>query len=207
MESAQKHELAVLISEFTNLPNCKEVPPVANNCVIQYMADHSWSADQKTQRKRYLCRLARQCKQDKDIASKIGGMLIYNQVIEQYLHDIIEMSIYYIKAEIWPVAVNLDIDLDKATFGKMIEYFKQFATVEPNRELILSHLGKFNTKRNQVVHDLFDIQDLKQLAVELDAYADLADEIITLLTEYDDRVCENFCELDRRVNFQTLAQA
>lgn len=177
---------------------------MANNCVVKYMADHSWSADQKTQRKRYLCHLARQCKQDTDIASKIGGMLIYNQVIEQYLHDIIEMSIYYIKAEIWPVAVNLDIDLDKATFGKMIEYFKQFATVEPNRELILSHLNKFNAKRNQVVHDLFDIQDLKQLAVELDAYADLADEIITLLTEYDDQVCENFCELDRRVNFKKL---
>lgn len=171
---------------------------MANSCVVKY------TADQETQRKRYLCHLARQCKQDKDIASKIGGMLIYNQMIEQYLRDIIEMSIYYIKAEIWPVAVNLDIDLDKATFGKMIECFKQFATVEPNRELILSHLNKFNTKHNQVVHDLFDIQDLKQLAVELDAYADLADEIITLLTEYDDQVCENFCELDRRVNFKKL---
>lgn len=172
--------------------------------VIEYMVQRKWALDLKTERKRYLFRLARESKNDPDIASKIGGMLIYNQVIEQYLHDIIEMSIYYIKAEIWPVAVSLDIDLDKATFGKMIEYFKQFATVEPNRELILSHLNKFNTKRNQVVHDLFDIQDLKQLAVELDAYADLADEIITLLTEYDNQVCENFCELDRRVNFKNL---
>lgn len=178
----------------------------ADNCVVTYMAEHKWAADQKSQRKRYMCRLAQQSKKDKDIASKIGGMLIYNQVIEQFLSDIIEMSIYYIKARIWPVAVSLDIDLDKATFGKMIEYFKQYATVEPNRDLILSHLTKFNTKRNQVVHDLFDIHDLNKLAIELNDYAQLADEIIDLLAEYDNQVCENFCELDRSKKFQ-LADA
>lgn len=167
------------------------------------MADRQWAADQKTERKRYMCRLAQQSKQDPDIASKIGGMLIYNQVIEQYLSDIITMSIYYIKARIWPVAVSLDVDLDRATFGKMIEYFKQYATVEPNREQILSYLTKFNNKRNQVVHDLFDIQDLGKLALELDEYAELADEIISLLTEYDSQVCDNFCELDRSKTFTT----
>lgn len=172
------------------------------DCVVAYMAEHKWAADQKAQRKRYMRRLAQQSKQDKDIASKIGGMLIYNQVIEQILSDIVEMSIYYIKASIWPVAVNLDIDLDKATFGKMIEYFKQYATVEPNREQILSHLTKFNTKRNIVVHDLFDIQDLNQLAVELNTYAELADEIIGLLMEYEDQVCDNFCQLDKAKRFQ-----
>lgn len=172
-----------------------------NSCVVKYMKERQWATDQKTERKRYMCRLARQSKTDPDIASKIGGMLIYNQVIEQFLSDIIRMSIYYIKARIWPVAVSLDIDLEKATFGKMIEYFKQYATVEPNRELILSLLTKFNTKRNQVVHDLFDINDLSRLAIELNDYAELADEIIALLTEYDNQVCENFCELDRRRSF------
>lgn len=171
------------------------------NDVVAYMTNRKWEKDQKAQRKRYLYRLARDSKNDPDIASKIGGMLIYNQVIEQFLADIVEMSIYYVKAKLWPVEVELDIDLDKATFGKVIEYFKQYATVEENREKILSHLKKFNTKRNQVVHDLFDIESLDNLAKELDEYADLADEILRLLMEYEKQVCDNFCTLDSRMDF------
>lgn len=167
-------------------------------CIVEYMDNRKWETQQKNRRRQYLHRLAQQSKSDPDIASKIGGMLIYNQLIEQFLADIVQMSIYYIKAKIWPVSVSLDADLDKATFGKVIEYFTQFATVEPNRELILSHLKKFNTKRNQVVHDLFDIEDLKQLAQELDEYAELAEEILRLLTEYESQVRDNFCALDKR---------
>lgn len=170
--------------------------------IVEFMVKRKWAADQKSERKRYLYRLAQQSKAEQDFSSKIGGMLIYNQVIEQFLHDIIVMSIHFIKAEIWPVSVSLDVDIDKATFGKMIEYFKQFATVEPNRELILSHLKKFNIKRNQVVHDLFDVKNLCNLAAELDDYADLADEILRLLVEYENEVCENLCALEKRVDFK-----
>lgn len=174
--------------------------------IVAYMKEHQWERDHQQERKRYMCRLARQSKQDPDIASKIGGMLIYNQVIEQYLADIITMSIFYIKAKIWPVSVSLEIDLEKATFGKMIDYFQRYATVEPNQEQILSYLTKFNAKRNQVVHDLFDIRDLDALARELNEYAQLADEIIDLLSEYDRQVCENFRQLDRSKSFATSKQ-
>ena len=173
-----------------------------DDSIVTYMINRGWLVDQKTERKRYLHKLARQSKFDKDIASKIGGMLIYNQFIEQHLTDIVDMSIHFIKAETWPVAVSLDVELDKSTFGKIIEYFKQFATFEPNRELILTYLKKFNIKRNQVVHDLFDVQDLQNLAQELDDYAELADEIIDLLTAYDKQVCDNFVQLEKRVNFR-----
>ena len=170
--------------------------------IVQYMLKRRWTVDQKAQRKRYLYKLAQQSKDDPDVAGKIGGMLIYNQVIEQCLKDIVDMSICYIKAKVYPVEVLLEIDTDKATFGKIIDYFTQYATVEENRELILAHLKKFNIKRNQVVHDLFDIQDMDRLARELDNYAALADEIISLLRKYDDQVCENFCELEEKVDFR-----
>jgi hypothetical protein len=129
-------------------------------------------------------------------------MLIYNQVIEQYLFDIVDMSIHYIKAEIYPVQIALDVELDKATFGKVIDYFTQYATMEPNRDLILSHLKKFNSKRNQVVHDLFDIRDMDTLGRELDKYAVLADEIIELLAKYDDQVYDNFSRLEQKMDFR-----
>ena len=172
--------------------------------IIQYMVRRKWSVDSKLSRRRYLLRLARESRSDPDIASKIGGMLIWNQVIEQMLKDIVDTSIHFIKARIWPVSVELRIDLDSATFGKVIDYFKQYATVQEDREEILQRLKKFNSKRNQVVHDLFDIGDLRRLGTELDEYADLAEETMALLEKYDERVCDDFRELERRVDLTKL---
>ena len=170
--------------------------------IIQYVIQRKWSIDHKLSRRRYLVRLARESRNDPDIASKIGGMLIWNQVIEQLLKDIVDTSIHFIKARIWPVSVSLQPDLDGATFGKVIDYFRQYATVQEDREEILARLKKFNTKRNQVVHDLFDIGDLKRLGTELDEYAALAEETMGLLEKYDERVCDNFRELEQRVDFR-----
>ena len=169
--------------------------------IVEYMVKRKWSTDLKSERKIYLLQLARQSKASAEISEKIGAMLIYNQVIEQFLADIIELSIYYIKAEIWPASVQLKVDFEKTTFGKMIELFKQYATIEYNRDTLLSYLKEYKTKRNQVVHKLFDIEDFAALSKELDQYADLADEIVHLLAEYDNQVCEKFCDLDQRVDF------
>lgn len=177
-------------------PNAAACPQ--DKTFMDYITCKKWNTRQNSDRIRYLHRLAKDSKYDRDISGKIGGMLIYNQIIEQILVNIIEMSIFYVKAEIWPVSVSFDVELDKATFGKMIEYFRQFATIEENRDQILSYLRKYNTKRNQVVHDLFDIEDLQQLARELNEYAELADEIIALLRGYSQQVCDNFTDLDAR---------
>ena len=114
---------------------------------------------------------------------------------------ITELSVNYIKAEIWPADVCLKLDFSKMTFGKLINEFKQYATIEHNREILLEYLHKYNVKRNEVVHNLFGIEDLEKLAIELDEYALLADEIVHLLVEYDNSVCEKFCDLDTRVDF------
>lgn len=167
--------------------------------IVTYMRQRKWSVDEKLERKRYLSGLARNSQRDHQLAGKIGGMLIYNQVIEEYLTDIVDKSIFYIKAEIWPEAVELDMELDKATFGRMIDYFRQFATMEPNRDRILALLKKHNIKRNAVVHDLFGIRDLQQLSRELDDYARMADELLLLLDEYDDQVRQNFARLEQRI--------
>lgn len=173
--------------------------------LITYMTQRKWLEDNRLQRRKYLIRLARQSKHDPDIASKIGGMLMWNQVIEQMLKNIVETSIYYIKARIYPVSVELQIDLDSATFGKVIDYFRRYATVQEDREEILSRLKKFNSKRNQVVHDLFDIGDLRRLGTELDEYADLAEETMALLEKYDERVCDDFRELEKRVDLSKFS--
>lgn len=117
---------------------------------------------------------------------------------------IVDLSVNYIKAEIWPASFALKIDHERASFGKIIDYFKQYATIEYNRDILLDYLVKYKKKRNEVVHKLFDIADMEHLAAELDNYSLLADEILKLLIEYDNQVCEKFCDLERRVNFNVL---
>ena len=174
--------------------------------IVEYMVNREWSNAVKVDRKTYLVRLAMKSKTSQDVSTKIGAMLIYNQVIEQFLIDIIELSIYYIKAEIWPASVSLKVNFDRTTFGKMIELFKQYATVEPNRDILLNYLKIYCKKRNEVVHNLFDIEDLDLLANELDKYANLAEEILQLLIEYDNQICEKFCDLENRVDFSVFLE-
>ena len=169
--------------------------------IVKYMIERKWADDEKTDRKVFLWKLAQKSKEEKDVSHKIGGMLIYNQLIEEFLKDITELSVNYIKAEIWPADVCLKLDFSKMTFGKLINEFKQYATIEHNREILLEYLHKYNVKRNEVVHNLFGTEDLEKLAIELDEYALLADEIVHLLVEYDNSVCEKFCDLDTRVDF------
>ena len=175
------------------------------DAIVKYMIERKWANDEKSDRKKYLFKLAQQSKNQVEISHKIGGMLIYNQLIEEFLKDIIELSINYIKAEIWPADVSLKVDFTKLTFGKLISEFKQYATIEHNREILLDYLKKYNLKRNEVVHNLFEIEDMDKLVKELDEYALLADEIVFLLLEYDNSVCEKFCDLDRRVDFNDFA--
>lgn len=174
--------------------------------IVEYMINREWADDVKSDRKVYLFHLAQDSSKKEDISSKIGAMLIYNQLIEEFLKDIVDYSINYIKAEIWPAEIQLSLDLSKFTFGKLINAFEQYATIEPNREIILKYLKNYLKKRNEVVHNLFNIKDMKKLASELDEYALLADEITFLLLEYDNSICEKFCDLDNRVDFNMFIE-
>lgn len=169
--------------------------------IALYMQNRCWETDQKLERKRYLCQLARKSKKSPDISQKIGGMLIYNQVIEEYMKDIVSLSICYVKAEIWPAAMGIDPDTESATMGKLIDYFRQYALQAPNLDRILTLLKKFNVKRNQVVHDLFDIPDLDALSKDLNHYISLAQNLIRLLDEYDDHIINLFRELEKQNKF------
>ena len=173
--------------------------------IISYMINGRWQDDLKGARKLFLLNLAKDSSANDALASKIGSMLIYNQLLEECLKDIVEYSVYYIKAEIWPADVDLSFDFSKSTFGELIRHFKRFAMIEFNRDVLLQYLTKYNRKRNEVVHHLFEIQNLSSLTDELDEYAILAEEIFYLLIEYDNCICHKFCDVADRVDFSDFA--
>lgn len=173
--------------------------------ILDYMINEKWKVDIKQDRKLEFWKIAKKSQKDVDVLNKIGGLLIYNQLIDEFLKDIVEYSIMYIKAEIWPASFALKINFDNKTFGQNIELFKQYATIEYNREILLEYLGRFNKKRNQVVHNLFAVEDMQKLKREIEEHMLLADEIIGLLIEYDNCICHKFIDLSKRVEFESLA--
>jgi len=174
--------------------------------IITYMKNGMWKDDLKFERKMYLRQLAKKSSKRTNIASKIGGMLIYNQLIEECLKDLVEYSAYYIKATMWPTQIDLSFDFSKSTFGGIIQSFQRYVLIEYNRDIIIDELKNYGKKRNEVVHHLFDIHDLSVLGAELDEYALRADEILSLLFEYDNAICEEFCELCENVDFSVQAE-
>lgn len=170
--------------------------------IVEYMVRGVWQTDIKEKRKFELWNLAKESKKDVDVSHKIGGLLIYNQLIDEFLKDIVEYSINYIKAEIWPASFALKIDFSRKTFGQNIELFKQYATIEHNREILIKYLERFNKKRNQVVHNIFVLEDMQKLKEEMDEHFELAEEIVFLLVEYNNCICEKFIDLSQRVDFK-----
>ena len=172
--------------------------------VLEYMINKEWEKESKIERKYYLLEIAQNSKNSEELSNKIGGMLIFNQITEQLLKEAIICSIAYIKAEIWPTSVQFDLQISKATFGKLIEYFKQFAIKKYNREILMKYLEKLNHGRNEVVHNLFDIEDTEVLKEKLNKYDELSEEVIVLLIEYYNAICDDLYDLDNRVNFESL---
>ena len=127
--------------------------------VLEYMINKMWLNESKLERKYYLFEIAKESKNSEELSTRIGGVLIFNQITEQLLKEVIMCSIAYVKAEIWPTDIELKIKIQRATFGKLIDYFKQFTIKKYNREVLIESLMRLNKNRNEIVHKLFDIEN------------------------------------------------
>ena len=68
----------------------------------------------------------------------MGALLIWQQVLEQFLKEIIEISIGYIKAEIWPTKIDLKVDFERKTFGQIIADYENFSLDFKNKQKTLN---------------------------------------------------------------------
>ena len=172
--------------------------------VLEYMVNREWEKESKIESKHFLLNIAKESRNSEELSTKIGGMLIFNQITEQLLKEIIICSIGYLKAEIWPASIEFNLQISKASFGKLLEYFKQFVIKEYNKDILIKHLEELNKSRNEMVHRLFDIEDMNELKNKLDDFGNMSLEVIELLVEYYNAICDNLYELDDRVNFESL---
>lgn len=158
------------------------------NLIREHIKNREWTCDPKEEKKFYYFKIAEKCSKSDKVEDLVSGTLIYNQLIEQSLAETIILSIIYVKAKTWPKKITFDLNFDKATFGKQIEYFEKFAIEEANRDVIIKYLKDVLKVRNKVIHRLFDIENFNK---ELEEYYGKTNELFILLIQYYNDISEH----------------
>lgn len=158
------------------------------NEVSEHIKNKEWLIDSKIDKFFYYYRIAEKCSKSSKIEDLVSGVLLYNQLVEKILKETIIISVIVMKAKLWPERVSFYLDFEKATFGKLIQYYKNFAIKKYNRDIIVKYLKDILPIRNKVIHSLFDIDDINK---ELLDYFGKSDELIMMLNGYYNSIAEN----------------
>ena len=169
--------------------------------IREHIKNKCWTFDPKEEKKFYFYKIAERCSNSNKVEDLVSGVLIYNQLIEESLIETIIISIIYVKAKTWPKKIMFDLDFDRATFGKQIEYFERFAIEEVNRDVIKKYLKDILKIRNKVIHHLFDIENFND---ELEDYYGKANELFILLIQYYNDISEHILYELEEFDFNNL---
>ncbi len=172
--------------------------------IFESMKNKDWWIDKFKARKIELIRSCRKINSNSSISRKIGGLLLWQQVIEQFLKEIIQISLTYVKAEIWPTKIDFKIDYDKKTFGQIIDMYKNYSFDYEDRPKIIGFLKTINDNRRMVTHKMFNVEDLEELENLFESSYDIHEELLQLLLDHYILIGDNLEELNDRVDFEHL---
>ena len=172
--------------------------------IFESMKNKEWWIDKFKARKLELISSCRRISSNSSISRKIGGLLLWQQVIEQFLKEIIQISLTYVKAEIWPTKIDLKIDYDRKTFGQIIDMYKNYSVDYEDRPKIIGYLKTINDNRRMVTHKMFNVEDLEELENLFKSSYDIHEDLLQLLLNHYILIGDNLEELNDRVDFEHL---
>ncbi|MFY0645006.1 MAG: hypothetical protein JXR19_11110 [Bacteroidia bacterium] len=115
------------------------------------------------------------------VEGRLSSVLIYHQIVEEFLLNLVKLSNLYVQAEIWPNRLYLKID-DKLMFGQILKEHEKTIDFERKEELLLK-CSKFNQTRIKYVHKLLKFKTNEQIISEAGKIHDDFHEITELYLE------------------------
>ena len=172
--------------------------------IFEDMNNKEWWIDKFKARKIELLRDSRRISSTSSFTRKVGGLLLWQQVIEQFLKEIIQISITYIKAEIWPAKVDLKINYDTKAFGQIIQLYKNYSIDYEDMPEIIGYLNQINNNRNKIVHKMFEVEDLNSLEDSFEESYNIHEDLLQLLLDHYILIGDNLEDLKSRVDWENL---
>ena len=170
--------------------------------IFEAMKNKDWWIDKFKARKIELIKSCRRINSNSSISRKIGGLLLWQQVIEQFLKEINQISLTYVKAEIWPTKIDFKIDYDRKTFGQVIEIYKNYSVDYEDRPKILGHLKTINDNRRTITHRMFEVENLEDLEDIFESSYNIHEELLKLLLDHYILIGNNLEDLKKRVDWE-----
>lgn len=170
--------------------------------IFEMMSNPSWWIDRQKRRKQELLKYARRVHSNSSISSKMGGLLLWQQVLEQFLKEIIHISISYIKAEIWPTRVDLKVNFKNKTFGVILNDYENYSLDYKDKSKILTKLKLVNDNRNTIVHKIFEVDNLENLETYFEESFNTYEDLLPLLLDHYINNCYYLEDLKKRVDWQ-----
>jgi hypothetical protein len=136
------------------------------------------------------------------IEGLLSSLLIYQQIVEEYLINLLKLSNLYIQAEVWPTRLNLRIK-NKLMFGQLLQEHNRTIDFDKKAEL-LNECREFNETRIKFVHHLLKFNTQQEIIDEAKESMDKFDKISNLYNEGKAHVEWLLTDLQERVNWRDL---
>jgi hypothetical protein len=94
----------------------------------------------------------------------LSAVLIYQQVLEEFLRVLLGLSNLYIQGEIWPSRIKLEVR-DKMMFGQLLKEHQRTIDFDCKKEL-LNSCQNFSEIRNRFVHKLLKFDSEQEMFSE-----------------------------------------
>ncbi|NER11791.1 hypothetical protein SAMN06265375_1192 [Muriicola jejuensis] len=86
------------------------------------------------------------------VDGRVSAVIIYHQIVEEFLVHLLKLSNLYIQAKIWPSRLDLEIS-NKLMFGQILKEHKRSIKFN-GKDVLLLKCERFNTTRIEYVHRL-----------------------------------------------------
>ena len=151
-----------------------------------------------------LMRLVNKQFDKRSIEGVLASVLIYQQIIEEYLINLMKMSHLYVKGEIWPSRINFPIK-KKMMFGDILDSHKLTIDFD-KKNVLLEKCREFNEIRIKFVHKLFQFDTTQELIKASENLQKKFREIGYLFWEGRSYLEWQLSDLNNRVDWEQLIE-
>lgn len=150
----------------------------------------------------HLLQIANKQIKNKTVEGVLSATLIYQQVMEELILNLLKVSHLYVQAEIWPSRINFPIN-KKMMFGQLLDAHKLSIDFDMKQELI-KEAKEFNELRVKFVHKLVHTKGPSEIIDSADDVYTKFQTILDLFYQAREHLDRKLHDLYSRVDFNDL---